>query len=118
MSSRAKVPNRDAACMIERVIFLRLSFSGFASRSIGICNWQEFGRLRFSKSLIQGNLLPRSTEVAMYSLPWIPSRVGRTISDISVQMSSKPEPLNGPRYPAPKTGIFPSSASLQIVWIV
>jgi hypothetical protein len=27
------------------------------------------------------SLRPRSTEVLIYSRPWIPSRVGRTISD-------------------------------------
>src|SRR4030042_1768095 len=30
---------------------------------------------------------------------------------MSVQISSNPYPLNGPRYPAPNTGIFPVSAS-------
>ncbi len=32
----------------------------------------------------------------MYSRPWMPSRVGRTISDMSVHIESKPGPLNGP----------------------
>ncbi len=40
---------------------------------------------------------PMSTEVEMYSRPWMPSRVGRTISDMSVQMESKPGPWNRPR---------------------
>ena len=35
-------------------------------------------------------LRPISTAVLMYSRPWIPSRVGRTISDMSVHMESKP----------------------------
>ena len=33
---------------------------------------------------------PMSTDVEMYSRPWMPSRVGRTISDMSVQMESNP----------------------------
>src|SRR5512143_2194854 len=40
----------------------------------------------------------------------MPSRVGRTISDMSVHMASNPSPLKGPGYPAPDTGIFPVSA--------
>ncbi len=42
------------------------------------------------------SFLPMSTDVLMYSRPWIPSRVGRTISDISVHIESKPGPENGP----------------------
>jgi len=40
---------------------------------------------------------PMSTEVEMYSRPWIPSRVGRTISDMSVQIESKPGTWKRPR---------------------
>ena len=39
---------------------------------------------------------PMSTLVLMYSRPWMPSRVGRTISDMSVHIESNPGPLNGP----------------------
>src|SRR3989304_3154355 len=58
---------------------------------------------------------PRSTAVEMYSRPWMPSRVGRTISDMSSQMASNPVPANGPPYPAPEMGIFPRSA-LNPAW--
>ena len=51
-----------------------------------------------------------STPVLMYSLPWMPSRVGRTISDMSVHIESKPWPLKGPPYPQPDTGTPPVSA--------
>jgi hypothetical protein len=37
--------------------------------------------------------------VAMYSRPWIPSRVGRTISDMSSHMLAQPGPPNDPWYP-------------------
>ena len=60
---------------------------------------------------------PRSTAVEMYSRPWMPSRVGRTISDMSSQMASNPVPANGPPYPAPEMGIFPRSAMNQ-VWVM
>ena len=53
---------------------------------------------------------PISTDVLMYSRPWMPSRVGRTISDISVHIASKPGPENFPLYPAPETGTLPVSA--------
>src|SRR3990172_5819113 len=63
-----------------------------------------------SGSRTYGSFRPRSTLVLMYSRPWMPSRVGRTISDMSNQIASKPPPANGPPYPAPEMGIFPRSA--------
>ena len=44
-------------------------------------------------------LLPISTAVPISSLPWIPSLLGLTISDMSVSMPSNPGPPNLPRYP-------------------
>src|SRR5713226_5714263 len=67
-----------------------------------------------SKSTLVG-FLPISTEVEMYSRPYTPSLVGRTISDMSVHIPSKPSPPNAPLYPIPFTGIFPVEASFQIV---
>ena len=61
---------------------------------------------------------PMSTDVLMYSRPWMPSRVGRTISDMSVQIESNPGPENGPRYPAPETGMRPVSAWSQVAAIM
>src|SRR5712664_1716567 len=66
------------------------------------------------KSTLEG-FLPISTLVEMYSRPYTPSLVGRTISDISVHMPSKPSPPNAPLYPIPLTGIFPVEASFHIV---
>ncbi len=40
---------------------------------------------------------PMSTAVEMDSRPWMPSRVGRTISDMSNQIPSQPGPPKGPR---------------------
>ncbi len=55
----------------------------------------------------RSGLLESSMQVFIYSLPWIPSLVGLTISDMSVHMESNPLPTNGPLYPEPETGIFP-----------
>ena len=41
-------------------------------------------------------LLPMSTAVPISSRPWIPSLLGRTISDMSVSMPSKPGPPKRP----------------------
>nr|AIF24995.1 hypothetical protein [uncultured marine group II/III euryarchaeote SAT1000_43_B03] len=41
-------------------------------------------------------LLPTSTAVPMSSLPWMPSLLGRTISDMSVSIPSKPGPPKRP----------------------
>ena len=68
-----------------------------------------------SSKVRYAGLRPMSTAVLMYSRPWMPSRVGRTISDMSVHMLSKPGPLNGPRYPAPETGILAVSAWVHVV---
>jgi len=62
----------------------------------------------------RSGLLPSSITVLMYSRPWMPSRVGLTISDMSVHISSNPGPQKGPLYPAPDTGILPVSACFQI----
>ena len=51
----------------------------------------------FSSNARSRTFAPRSTEVLMYSRPWMPSRVGRTISDMSVHIASNPGPENGPR---------------------
>src|SRR6266542_1052710 len=40
---------------------------------------------------------PTSTDVEMNSRPWMPSRVGRTISDMSSHIPSQPRPPKGPR---------------------
>ncbi len=70
------------------------------------------------EKLSRMGLGPISTMVLMYSRPWMPSRVGRTISDMSVQIESNPGPENRPRYPAPETGIRPVSAWFQVVAMI
>jgi len=64
-------------------------------------NWQE------ESNLGAGTFLLSSMAVEMRSLPWMQSWVGRTISEISSYMPSKPSPSKGP--PSPEMGIFPIS---------
>src|SRR5467141_4110537 len=86
---------------------------------IGSEDWRSLIFFPVTSSLDEksrkNGLLPMSADVEMYSLPYTPSLVGRTISDMSVQMPSKPSPPNAPLYPIPFTGIFPVDASFQIV---
>ena len=115
------VPRLPAAAILALRIAPPGGAQGVTSRRIGI-GTSRSGSVLGSSSLGPNTrcvgLDPMSTDVLMYSRPWMPSRVGRTISDMSVQMESNPGPANGPRYPAPETGMRPVSACSQVVAIM
>ncbi len=98
----ASVTFSDGECQGRRL----KSIGSGISTCVGYASASEPSALNES----DGSFRPISTCVLMYSLPWMPSRVGRTISDMSVRIESNPGPLNGPGYPAPETGILPVSA--------
>jgi hypothetical protein len=72
-----------------------------ASSTIGISAQRSGGAAAIglpcsSKDRV-ASLPPISTAVEIVSRPWIPSRVGRTISDMSSHMPSQLAPPNRPR---------------------
>ena len=82
-----------------------MMFPSGESKTNGTCMLIIFGpsltNSPFESNFRDMGLEPISTTVLINSRPWIPSLLGRTISDISVNMPSQPGPPKRPRYPWP-----------------
>ena len=94
-----KSPSSAAARAIAGTTAPRRHRGGTASNMTGIGLSSSGGgswSSRPSSKASCASLRPMSTLVLMYSRPWMPSRVGRTISDMSVQRESNPGPLKRP----------------------